>query len=234
MSPWIDSVKGVVHVGYCGEGINEALAKILTGKISPSGKLSESYPIHLEDTPAIATRSEGLSAIYSSSLQNAFTVKYTEGIFVGYRYYDTAKKEVLFPFGHGLSYADFGYSNISVEKKTGGKDYDLSVSFDVENLSDMPAMEVCQLYVSDIISTVERPDKELKGFEKISLLPHEKKRVTIYLSFDSFAFYSIALSKWHVENGDFDILIGSSSRDIRLQKRININLTRAEQYTLAD
>lgn len=232
VSPWIDSVKGVVLAGYCGEGINEALAKILTGKISPSGKLSESYPLCLEDTPSIATKSEGLSAIYSA-LQNSFTVKYTEGIFVGYRYYDTAKKAVRFPFGHGLSYADFEYSNIKVEKKEGGV-CDLTVSFYIENISDMPAMETAQLYVSDIISTVERPDKELKGFKKIHLLPHEKKRVTIDLSFESFAFYNVSLRAWHVENGLFDILIGSSSRDIRLSERISISLPKNNQYTLAD
>lgn len=233
VSPWIDSVKGVVLAGYCGEGINEALAKILTGKISPSGKLAESYPLCLEDTPSIATKSEGLSVIYSA-LQNSFTVKYTEGIFVGYRYYDTAKKAVRFPFGHGLSYANFEYSNLKVENKKDGGVCDLTVSFYIENISDMPAMETAQLYVSDIISTVERPDKELKGFIKVSLLPHEKKRVTIDLSFESFAFFSTSLSAWHVENGLFDILIGSSSRDIRLSERINVSLPRSEQYTLAD
>lgn len=233
MSPWIDKVKGVVLAGYGGEGINEALAKILTGKISPSGKLAESYPLRLEDTPPIATRSEGLHSLYTA-LQNSFTVKYTEGIFVGYRYYDTAKKDVLFPFGHGLSYADFEYSNMKVERKKDGGVCDFRVSFDIENLSDIPAMEVAELYVSDIISTVERPNKELCGFKKISLLPGEKKRVDIDLSFDSFAFYSTSLGRWHVENGAFDVLVGASSRDIRLKERINVSLPRSEQYTLAD
>lgn len=233
MSPWIDSVKGVVLAGYAGEGINEALAKILTGKVSPSGKLSETYPLRLEDTPAIATKSEGLSAVYSA-LQNSFTVKYTEGIFVGYRYYDTINKDVLFPFGHGLSYASFEYSNLKVERKKDGDVCDFTVSFDIENRSDIPAMETAQLYVSDIISTVERPNKELKGFSKISLLPHEKRSVSLELNYRSFAFYSTSLDAWHVENGLFDILVGSSSRDIRLKKRISITLPREKQYTLAD
>ncbi|MBQ8528293.1 MAG: glycoside hydrolase family 3 C-terminal domain-containing protein [Clostridia bacterium] len=229
MSPWIDEVAAVVLAGFGGEGINEAVARVLTGKISPSGKLTETYPLCLEDTPAIATRTPSVNTIFSS-LQNSLVEKYTEGIFVGYRYYDTAEKEVLFPFGHGLSYADFRYTGLSI-KQNG--DTEFTVSFTVTNTSDIEAKETVQLYVSDLISAVERPAKELKGFKKITLAPGESKTVELELDYRSFAYYNVSLGAWHVENGDFDILVGSSSRDIRLAERITIELPRDKQYTLA-
>lgn len=229
MTPWIDEVAAVVLAGFGGEGINEALAKVLTGKVSPSGKLTETYPLCLEDTPAIATRTDSTGKLFSA-LQNSLVEKYTEGIFVGYRYYDTAEKEVLFPFGHGLSYADFRYTGLSITKKG---DTDYAVSFTVTNTSDVPAKETVQLYVSDVISAVERPTKELKGFGKIALAPGESKEIELELDYRSFAYYNVSLGDWHVENGDFDILVGSSSRDIRLAERITVELPRDKQYTIA-
>ncbi len=229
MSPWIDKVSAVVLAGFGGEGITEALANVLSGKVSPSGKITETYPLCLEDTPTFATRTPTLSKIYST-MKNSSADRYTEGVFVGYRYYDTANVPVLFPFGHGLSYADFRYTGLSVEKNG---DTDFTVSLTVTNTSDIPAKETVQLYVSDLVSSVDRPKKELKGFVKVELGAGESKQVTMKLNYRSFAFYNVSLSDWSVENGEFDILVGASSQDIRLQSRIRIELPREKQYTLA-
>ncbi|MBQ8880068.1 MAG: glycoside hydrolase family 3 C-terminal domain-containing protein [Clostridia bacterium] len=229
MSVWKDSVAAIVQAGFGGEGISEALANVLTGKVSPSGKLTESYPMCLEDNPTVATRPSVICKALSK-LQNSSADKYTEGVFVGYRYYDTTDTDVLFPFGHGLSYADFRYTGLTILQNG---DTDFTVSLTVTNTSDIPAKETVQLYVSDIISTVERPDKELKGFAKIDLAPGESKQISMNLDYRSFAFYNVSLGDWHVENGDFDILVGASSRDIRLKGRIRIALPREKQYTVA-
>lgn len=217
MSPWIDKVKAVVLAGFAGEGVNESLADILTGKVCPSGKITETFPLCLEDTPTGAERGNG------------FYERYTEGVLVGYRWYDTKEKEVLFPFGHGLSYADFEYSDLQIKKES---ETDYEVSFSVKNLSKTEAKEISQIYVRDVCAMVERPFKELKGFAKTALKGGESKRVSVKLDYRSFAYYSVALKKWHIENGDFEILVGSSSRDIRLTGKINIQLPRKEQFTL--
>lgn len=217
MSPWIDKVKAVVLAGFAGEGVNDALADILTGKVYPSGKITETFPLCLEDTPSGSERGNG------------FYERYSEGVLVGYRWYDTKEKDVLFPFGHGLSYADFEYSDLQIQKD-GETDY--TVSFNVKNLSDREAKEISQLYVSDVFAMVERPVKELKGFAKTTLKAGECKRVSIKLDYRSFAYYNVSLKKWHVENGEFEILIGSSSRDIRLTGIIDMQLPRTKQFTL--
>ena len=217
VSPWIDKVKAVLFAGFSGEGGNEAIADVLTGRVCPSGKLSETFPLSLEDTPT------------KNSFGNGSYERYEEGVFVGYRYYDAKALDVAFPFGHGLSYAEFEYSDLETNK-TG--DTDFEVSFTVKNLSDIDAKEICQLYVRDPFSYVSRPDKELRGFAKIELKAGESKRVTLSLSKRAFAYYSVPMKRWHVENGDFEILVGSSSRDVRLKKRIKIDLPEPEQYTL--
>ena len=206
MSAWIDKVSAVVLAGYSGEGVNEALSKILTGKVSPSGKLSETYPLSLEDCPV-------------KNITHPFSERYTEGIFMGYRYYDTFNVPVLFPFGHGLSYANFEYSNLTVTQK-GECDYE--VSYDITNTSNVDAKEVSQLYVKDVFCTVARPEKELKGFSKDLIKAGETKRITIPLNYRCFAYYSTALNRWQVDDGDFEIMIGSSVSDIKLVKRIVI------------
>ena len=216
MSPWIDSVRAVVWVGYLGEGCHEALSDILTGKAVPSGKLAETLPICLEDTP-------------TGNCVNNFDVDlYSEGMLIGYRYYDTKKKDVLYPFGHGLSYAKFHYDNLRIEK-TG--DTDFTVSYDITNESDTDAKEVSQLYVKDVFSSVFRPEKELKAFSKDLIPAHATKRVSVTLDRRSFAFYSVPLHDWQVENGDFEILVGASSRDIRLKGKIQIELDDVTQYS---
>ena len=215
MSAWIDKVSAVVLAGYSGEGVNEALSKILTGKVSPSGKLSETYPLSLEDCPV-------------KNITHPFSERYTEGIFMGYRYYDTFNVPVLFPFGHGLSYANFEYSNLTVTQK-GECDYE--VSYDITNTSNVDAKEVSQLYVKDVFCTVARPEKELKGFSKDLIKAGETKRITIPLNYRCFAYYSTALNRWQVDDGDFEIMIGSSVSDIKLVKRIVIKREESTQQS---
>ena len=219
MSAWIDSVKAVVLLGFSGEGGQEAIADILTGKACPCGKLAETYPLSLDDTPAQDYRGNG------------FYERYSEGIFVGYRWYDATETDVLFPFGHGLSYAQFEYSDMQVEKLS---ETDYEVSFNVKNVSNVDAKEISQVYVRDVFAMVPRPEKELKGFVKTALKAGESKRVSVKLNARSFAYYSIPLKKWYVENGDFEILVGASSRDIRLKEKLTIELPENEQWTWND
>lgn len=217
VSAWIDKVKALVLLGFAGEGAQEALADVLSGKACPCGKLSETFALSLEDTPT------GIPT------QNCMVDRYKEGIFVGYRWYDTMEKEVAFAFGHGLSYAKFNYSNLEIEKR-GETEYE--VCFDITNDSDVDAKEIVQLYVRDVFAMVERPLKELKGFEKIFLKAGESKRVRLPLNFRSFAYYNLAMKKWHVEDGDFEILVGSSSRDIRLKATLQIQMPFETQNSL--
>ena len=208
MSAWIDKVKAVLFVGFAGEGVNEALADILTGKISPSGKLSETFPLKKEDT-------------LKSEFDDGLVDWYKEGIFVGYRHYDRENLEVLYPFGHGLSYVQFEYSNLTVEKKS---DSDYTVSYDITNVSDVDAKEISQVYVKDVIASVLRPEKELKAYSKDYIKAGETKRISLSLNARAFSYYSVALDEWTVENGDFVIMVGASSRDIRLTKKIQIKM----------
>lgn len=214
VSNWADSVSAIVQGGFAGEGFNEALADILLGNFSPCAKLSETYPLAFEDCPAK----------YSG---DGFVDRYCDGVYVGYRYYDTFGVPVAYPFGHGLSYAEFEYSDLKVT----GKETALKVSFTVKNVSDIDANEVCQVYVKDVFASVSRPEKELKGFKKVFLKAGEEKRVEIELDDRALAFYSPILKKWHIENGDFEILVGSSSQDIRLVENLKVELDELEQYS---
>ncbi len=214
MSAWIDKVKAVVFVGYAGEGVNEAVKKILTGETCPSGKLAETFP--LEVGKEFTHEKDGIVDVYS------------EGVFVGYRYYDKYKKEVAFPFGFGLSYAKFEYSNLKVEK-TGETDY--TVSYDIQNVSDTDGKEVSEVYVRDVMSMVSRPVKELKGFSKDLIKAGETKHVEVKLDKSAFAYYNEIMRKYHVENGDYEIFVGASSRDLRLKAKLNIELDKTTQQT---
>ena len=152
-------------------------------------------------------------------------VEYREGIFVGYRYYDKKKMDVLFPFGYGLSYTTFAYSNLRLDKKE-MKDTDtVTVSVDVTNTGDRTGKEIVQLYVADKESTVIRPEKELRDFAKVELAPGETKTVSFTLGKRAFAYYNTTIHDWHVETGDFDILIGKSSRDIVLSESVKVEST---------
>ena len=211
LMPWESKVKAI-HNGYLGgQASGKALAEIISGKINPSGKLAETYPLRECDVPC--------SAYYPGK---GLTAEHRESIYIGYRYYDTADKEVLYPFGHGLSYTEFEYSDIklSAEKI---KDTDtLTVTCRVKNVGDRDGAETVQLYVSDCDSTVFRPSKELRGFTKVYLASSEEKEVSFTLSERSFAYYNININDWHVESGEFEILIGASSRDIRLRVKAEV------------
>ena len=206
MSAWIDKVKAVVYVGYAGEGVNEALANLLTGKVSFSGKLSETFPLKAEDTVTGGELNKG-------------RIRYTEGVFVGYRHYDEKKLPVLFPFGHGLSYANFTYSDLKVEK-TGDAEY--LVSYTITNNSSVDAKEVSQVYVKHVSPMLSRPEKELKGYSKDLIKAGESKTITIKLDFNSFSFYSPIYDRFAVEDGTYVIMVGASSRDIKLKQNIEV------------
>lgn len=212
--PWVDQVKGVVEAYLGGQAVGGAVCDILFGKVNPSAKLPETFPIRLEDNPS-----------YLSYIGEGDMVEYREGIFVGYRYYDKKKMDVLFPFGYGLSYTTFDYSNLTVDKEQ-IKDTDtLRVTVDVTNTGSVAGKEVVQLYVADRESTVIRPVKELRDFAKVELAPGETKTVTFTLDKRAFAYYSVRIHDWHVETGEFDIMIGKSSRDILLTKTVTVEST---------
>jgi Beta-glucosidase-related glycosidases len=212
--PWIDKVKGVLEAYLGGQAVGGAVVDILFGKVNPSAKLPESFPLRLEDNPS-----------YLYYLGEGNKVEYKEGIFVGYRYYDKKKMEVLFPFGYGLSYTTFEYSKLQISKEA-MKDTDtVTVTVDVTNTGRMAGKEIIQLYVSDKVSTVIRPVKELKGFVKLDLQPGETKTVSFELGKRAFAYYNTEISDWHVESGEFDILIGKSSREIVLSGTVTVEST---------
>lgn len=212
--PWIDDVKAVLYAYLGGEAVGSATVDILYGDVNPSGKLAETFPIRLEDNPS-----------YLYYFGEGDRTEYREGIFVGYRYYDKKDLPVLFPFGHGLSYTSFEYSDLKLDK-TEMKDTDtLTVSVKVRNTGSRAGKEIIQLYVQDNESSVIRPVKELKGFEKVELAPGEEKSVSFTLDQRSFAYYNTDISDWYVETGDFTILIGKSSRDIVLSDVVRVEST---------
>lgn len=212
--PWADQVKGIVEAYLGGQAVGGAVCDILFGKVNPSGRLPETFPKKLEDNPS-----------YLSYIGEGDMVEYREGIFVGYRYYDKKKMDVLFPFGYGLSYTAFDYSNLRVDKKK-FKDTDtVTVTVDVTNTGKMAGKEVVQLYVADKESTVIRPEKELRDFAKVELMPGETKTVSFTLGKRAFAYYNTTIHDWHVETGEFVIQIGRSSRDIGLQETVTVEST---------
>ncbi len=199
MESWVDRVPTIIQAMYPGEQVGVALAKLIFGEANPNGKLTVSIPKSVEQYP------EGN---WGRELQS---IEYKEGVFVGYRYFDERNLEPRFPFGHGLSYTTFGYGEPKV--KISGKN--VSVTLDVTNTGARSGAEVVQLYVRDVESSVPRPKKELKAFKKIVLEPGETKTVALELDDRSFAFFDEASEDWMVEPGEFELLIGSSSRDIR-------------------
>lgn len=201
--PWIDKVKGVLEVYLGGQAVGAATIDVLFGTSNPCGKLAETFPIRLEDNPS-----------YLYFLGEKDLVEYREGVFVGYRYYDKKKADVLFPFGFGLSYTTFDYSNVKISADS-IKDTDtVTVTVDITNTGTVPGKEIVELYVSQKESTIIRPIKELRGFEKVYLEPGQTETVSFTLSKRAFAYYNIQIHDWHVETGSYDILIGKSSRDI--------------------
>lgn len=208
MSAWIDDVKGVMQVWYAGMEGGNAMANIFFGKTNPSGKLPVTFPKKLED----------ISAHALGEYPGDSVVEYNEGIMVGYRYFDTENIEPLFAFGHGLSYTSFDLSGLALETTDGG----VNVSFTVKNTGDKAGKEVVQVYVSDNESSVTRPAKELKGFEKVALAPGEEKTVTITLSEDAFKYFDETKMDWVLEPGTFTIKVGNASDNILLQEEISM------------
>ncbi|HEY1791786.1 MAG TPA: glycoside hydrolase family 3 C-terminal domain-containing protein [Opitutaceae bacterium] len=206
MEPWLSKVPAVLQSWYGGSEAGHALASVLFGDVTPSGKLPCTFPRSLADTPTAHGGPEAYPGVQG-------TVSYNEGLLVGYRWYDTKRIEPLFPFGFGLSYTTFAYSNLRVSQT--GPDSAL-VEFDVANTGKRAGAEVAQLYVHEAHAAVERPEKELKGFARVFLAMGQKTTVRIPLNGRSFAYYSPDKRAWLVNAGSFDILVGSSSRDIRL------------------
>lgn len=208
MGLWIDRAKAVVQYYYAGSEGGTALAEVLFGDVNPSGKLPTTFPKTLEDTPVYRF----------GEFPVGDTVTYREGIYVGYRYYDTFGVEPELCFGHGLSYTDFTYEGLRVEPEASGA----RVTFTLTNTGKTAGAETAQVYVSDPECAVPRPAKELKGFQKIFLNPGEAKEVSILLDRKAFCYYSVQDGDWKLEPGRFDILVGSSSRDIRLEGSVTL------------
>lgn len=212
--PWISEVKALLNSGLGGQAGGSAVANILTGKVNPSGKTAETYPLTFDDNPTFGNYPGG-----------PVVSEHKESVYIGYRYYDTAEKEVLFPFGYGLSYTTFEYSGIKLSAKEINDTDTLKVSFTIKNTGDVDGAEIAQIYVADKESTIFRPKKELRAFTKVFLKAGESKEVTLELSKRAFAYYNVNLGDWHVESGDFEIMVGASSRDIKLTDTVNVKST---------
>ena len=211
MTQWIDKAPAIVQAWYPGLEGGNALARILFGEANPSGKLPMTFPKKLEDHP-----SQKLGQYPGDTI--GLTVHYFDDIYVGYRYYDTYKTEPQFAFGHGLSYTTFDYSNL----KLAANGNTVTVTFSVKNTGKMAGAEVAQVYVKQEQSALPRPEKELKGFDKIFLQPGEQKTVTITLNENAFQYFNDIINSWVMEKGTFDILVGSSSRKILLTDKIKL------------
>ncbi len=209
--PWLKDVKGLLEAYLGGQAVGSAVVNLLYGKVNPSGKLAETIPLKLSDNPSYL------------NFGDKDEVHYHEGVFVGYRYYDTKEMNVAFPFGYGLSYTTFAYSNLKVDRSELTDMDTLTVSVDVTNTGTVPGKEIVELYVTDLTGSCSRPAKELKGFEKVALQPGETKTVTLTLDKRSFAWYHTGLKDWYAASGDYEILIGASSRDIRLTTKVHMN-----------
>ena len=207
--PWLPKIKALVHGYLCGQAGASSVLKVIMGQVNPSGKLAESYPVKYEDVS---------SAPYFPAKER--TAEYREGLFVGYRYFETAKTPVLFPFGFGLSYTTFEYSDLTVSSK--------EASFTLKNTGGMDGAEVAQLYVSKPDGEVFRPAKELKGFAKVFLKAGESKKVTIPLDDKAFRYFNVDTNKFEVEGGAWTVLIGASCADIKLSGTVEVQGTGAK------
>lgn len=207
MSEWIDEVAAVVYVGFPGEMGGEAIASVLTGKVNPSGKLTETFPLAYEDTPA------------AKCYADTKITRYEEGLDVGYRYYDTYGVPVLFPFGYGLSYSKFEYSEIKLVQKDC---FSLEVCYNVSNTSDLDGKEVSEVYVRAMSSYVYRPYKELKGFAKTLVKAGKTEKIKVVLDKHAFEYWSVSKNCWDIEDGIYEIIVGASVADEKLSAKIKI------------
>ncbi|HEX3720114.1 MAG TPA: glycoside hydrolase family 3 C-terminal domain-containing protein [Verrucomicrobiae bacterium] len=219
MDPWLATVPSVILSWYSGMEGGNAIARVLFGDVNPSGKLPCTFPKRLEDSPAHALRAyPGVNG----------TVQYKEGLLVGYRYFDTKNVEPLFPFGYGLSYTHFDYSNFDLVKNTPSEGPLVTVKFNIVNTGSRAGAEIAQVYVHQLQPSLPRPMKELKGFTKVFLLSGQRQTVSIPLDVGAFSYYDPDKGGWLAEKGGFEILVGSSSRDIRWKGDFEL-----EQTTLA-
>ena len=218
--PWLDRVDGLLALSTAGQGAAEACVHLLFGKSNPCGKLTESWPLALANTPCSLTYPQKERATYE------------EGIFVGYRYYDKKELPVLFPFGYGLSYTTWRYDNLRLSETDITDRDSVEISVDVVNTGNVAGKEIVELYVRDIASSVPRPVKELKGFAKVACAPGERATVRFTLDKRSFAYYEPRISDWYAESGEYEILIGASSRDIRAAAKVCLTSTQtvAKKY----
>ncbi len=233
LMPWLPKVKAVLELYLGGQAVGGAAVDLLYGAVNPSGKLAETFPLRLQDNPS-----------YLNFPGTNRQVEYREGVFIGYRHYDSLDMEVLFPFGHGLSYTTFEYRDLKLKtanscEQNGEQPVikdteELQVSFTVKNIGNYYGKEAVQLYVHDKEASVIRPYKELKGFSKVALAPGEETEVTLTLDKRSFAYYSMELRDWFAESGDFEILVGGSSRDIRLRDTVTLESSAKLPFILDD
>jgi beta-glucosidase len=212
MTKFVDHVPAVIETWYAGQEGGTALAEILFGDVTPSGKLPVTFERHLEDGAAA-------TSYYPDANKR---IAYKEGVFLGYRHFDQAGKKPLFPFGHGLSYTRFKYAALKVAPETMTGDAPVTVSFDVTNVGARRGAEVAQLYVGDRHAPVPRPPKELKGFAKIDLQPGETRRVRLTLDRRALSYFDVGTKQWRAAPGTFDLMIGSSSRQIELTGKLTL------------
>jgi beta-glucosidase len=214
MSAWVDGAAAVLEAWMAGQASGGAVADLLFGAVNPSGKLAETFPLRLEDTPA-----------FLNHPGEDDRVRYGEGLFIGYRWYDATRKQVLFPFGFGLSYTNFAYGQPRVSTAEFDDTAGVTVSVDVTNSGKVAGDEIVQVYVHDHAAGLVRPEKELKGFARIHLEPGETRTVAIPLGFRAFAFYHPGHGRWVTEDGQFDLLVGASSADIRGTATVTLHST---------
>ena len=219
--PWVNQVSALLCMYLGGEQVGSATVDLLYGAVNPSGHLAETWPVRLEDNPS-----------YLNFPGEDGTVTYAEGIYVGYRYYDKKKIAVNFPFGHGLSYTEFSYSNLHIDKDKITDQDSVTVHVDVTNVGKITGKAVVQLYVRDVESTVRRPIRELRGFDKVMLQPGETKTLHFNLDKRAFAYYESKIHDFFVESGEFVIEIGENCRDIRLCQPIKVEGTTLIPFTV--
>jgi beta-glucosidase len=209
---WIDGPKAILEAGLGGQAVGGAILDVLSGKVNPSGKLAETFPVRIEDTPAYINYPGENNKVY-----------YGERLFVGYRYYDKKEIKPLFPFGFGLSYTTFEYTNLLINKTEMNAGETLDIAVTIHNSGTRAGKEVVQLYVESLTSQFIRPQKELKAFAKVELEPGQSKDVHMTLEERDFQIYDDELQDWRTEGGEYNILIGSSSETILLRERVTVN-----------
>jgi beta-glucosidase len=216
MQEWIGDVPAVIEAWLMGQAGGGAIADVLFGATNPSGRLAETYPIGLSDTPAFTNFPGDGDSVY-----------YGERLFIGYRYYDFKSIDVLFPFGHGLSYSVFEFSNLQLPQHKLRGNEPVTVKVDVKNTGPMAGKETVQIYVGSVKSSMTRPVKELKGFAKVTLQPGETKTVAVSLEASALSYYDPRVGEWKTENGAYEILVGRSATDISLQGKVHLQTGRA-------